>query len=85
VVTCTIEDQHGNFYEGLRIADLGPGKNGKLIRGHDGPRLLDRTYGLCRLMQAKGNPMDNVKLRYWLLNDAMPYSIQGQDTPYITI
>jgi hypothetical protein len=84
-VTCTIEDQFGNFYEGIRIADLGPGKNGKLIRAGDGPHLLDRTYALCKLMQAKGCPMDNVKLRYWLLNDAMPYSIQGQDTAYLTI
>lgn len=84
-VTCTIEDQFGNWYQGIPIADLGPGQHGKLIRASDGPHLLDRTYALCKMMEAKGNKMDNVKLRYWLLNDAMPYSVQGQDTAYITI
>ncbi|HTD17878.1 MAG TPA: hypothetical protein VK673_22025 [Chthoniobacterales bacterium] len=83
--TCVIQDQRGNVFGDLLIADLGPGKDGKLIRAEDGPHLLDRTWKLCWMMAQKGNPMDNVKATFWLVKDGQAYTIHGQDTPYITV
>jgi hypothetical protein len=80
-VTVTIQDANGEYWFNLPIVDLGPGESGKLIRASDGPHLLDRTYGLCQQMKS----MDDAKIVYWILKGRVPYSVQGQDTPYITI
>jgi hypothetical protein len=82
LVTVTILDSHGNWYDGIKIVDLGPGAHDRLLKEDGTPRLLDRSYALCAQMAQKGNPMDNVWLRYWILKAGTPYSIQGQDTPY---
>ena len=81
VVTVTIEDANGKLYEGLKIVDLGPGEHGLLIKASDGPHLLDRTYALCHMM----GKMDDAPITYWILKSGVPYSVQGQNTPYIAI
>ena len=81
LATVTIQDQNGEYYFNLPVVDLGPGKNGHLIRGTDGPHLLDRTYALCQLMKA----LDNVAITYWIIKNGEPYKVLGQDTPYILI
>lgn len=80
-VTVTIQDANGKYYFNLPIVDLGPGMHNKLIRAHDGPHLLDRTYGLCAEMKS----MDDAAITYWILKGGVPYTVKGQDTPYITI
>lgn len=82
IVKATILDSLGNWYENLLIVDLGPGAHDRLLKEDGTPRLLDRSYALCAMMAAKGNPMDNVWLRYWLVKNGVPYNIHGQDTPY---
>ena len=81
IVTVTIQDANGKLYEGLGIKDLGPGEHGLLIRASDGPHLLDRTYALCQMM----GRMDDAPIIFWILRNGVPYTIKGQDTPYILI
>jgi len=84
-VTCTIEDSQGNLFTDIPVVDLGPGKDGYLIKSDDGPHLLDRSWLVCHLMSLKANPMDNVEATYWLIKDGVAYDIKGRDTPYISL
>lgn len=80
-VTVTIQDANGDYWFNLPIVDLGPGMHGHLIKASDGPHLLDRTYGLCSLMKSH----DDAAITYWIMRGDQPYSVKGQNTPYVEL